>query len=69
VPYESSRQNIVDVRVVSSNVMRGDLRSNNQPFVYGMGTKCIQALNFLEQFSLVQRNNFANFSVCSFQSH
>jgi hypothetical protein len=29
------------------------------------GKKCFQAWNFLEQFSLVQRNNLTNFSICS----
>jgi hypothetical protein len=43
--------------------------NHSSPFVYRLGTKCTQTSNFLEQFSLVLRNNLINFSICSFWSH
>jgi hypothetical protein len=39
------------------------------PFVYWLGTKCNQPWNFLQQFSLVHRNNLTSFSICSLKSH
>jgi hypothetical protein len=42
-------------------------RSFNPSFTDG--TKSRQARNFLEQFSLVQRNSLTNFSLCSFYPH
>jgi hypothetical protein len=51
--------------IVLCSVMKEPLRLRSM-FVYWLGTKCSQVL---EHFSLVQRNNHTNFSICPLNSH